>query len=61
LMPALKSSVVIGCRAGVRASTPDHRPIVKQVDERIWIFTGLGSKGLLYHALFAEQLVKAII
>lgn len=59
--PEAKHAKVIGCRAGVRASTPDHRPIIKQLDRRHWAFTGLGSKGLLYHSLFADKLSAILL
>lgn len=55
-LPELNGSHVIGCRAGIRASTPDHHPFLKKLGPRCWILTGMGSKGLLYHALFAEEL-----
>ncbi len=45
------------CRAGVRASTPDHHPIVRQIGPAHWALTGFGSKGLLYSALMARELV----
>src|SRR5262249_14959276 len=61
LLPALKESRVLSCRAGVRASAPDYLPIIKKIDPRIWVITGMGSKGLLYHALYAEKLVNMII
>ncbi len=56
LYPALTEELVIECRAGIRASTPDHRPIVAQLNPKTWIITGMGSRGLLYHALCAEEL-----
>lgn len=61
IIPALKDAKIIGCRAGVRASTPDHKPYLKQFNDRCWVLAGMGSKGLLYHALFAEKLVNEII
>lgn len=60
LFPELEHCKVLGCRAGVRASTPDHRPICKQIGERQWVLAGLGSKGLLHHALYAEELAASI-
>ena len=56
LIPAFEGKAPIGCQAGVRCTTSDHLPIVKQLDSATWVFTGLGSKGLLYHALLAEEL-----
>lgn len=61
LIPALAGAQVLGCRAGIRVSAPDHLPMIKQVAHRTWLFTGLGSKGLLYHALYAKKIVQEII
>lgn len=55
LYPALSNCKIIACRAGLRASTPNHLPLVKQINARTWLVTGMGSKGLLYHALFAKE------
>jgi glycine/D-amino acid oxidase-like deaminating enzyme len=61
LLPALGSARVIGCKAGIRSSTPDHRPLLKQVSENCWVLAGMGSKGLLYHALFAQEASQQIL
>lgn len=58
--PALKTAKVVGCRAGVRASTARHRPLIVNVGKGRWVLTGMGSKGLLYHALFAKEIVDAL-
>ena len=43
--------------AGVRMSPKEGvQPIVEEVEKKSWAFTGLGSKGMLYHALFAKEL-----
>lgn len=55
-LPHLQSSRIIGCRSQFRVSTKDHLPLAKQIDSRTWVLTGMGSKGLLYHALFAQEL-----
>lgn len=60
-LPHLTRNDVAGCRAGVRASTPDHRPIATQINKKYWALTGMGSKGLLYHALFADQLSRNLL
>lgn len=60
IIPDLASAKVLGARAGVRVSAPDHMPLIKQISSKIWIFTGLGSKGLLYHALYAKRLADLI-
>ncbi len=61
LWPALQEADVITCKAGIRASMPTHQPLIRQVTNQCWVFTGLGSKGLLYHALYAKKLVTAIL
>lgn len=58
--PHLSTKECIDCRAGLRASTPDHKPLLKKLSERCWILTGMGSKGLLYHALYAKKLAEMI-
>ncbi|KAF3362779.1 hypothetical protein PHSC3_000638 [Chlamydiales bacterium STE3] len=60
LYPPLCNSKVIGCRAGLRASTPDHLPIIGQFGHNLFAITGMGSKGLLYHAFYAKQLSQLI-
>lgn len=63
LLPKLKKLyslpdpvTVLSCKVGIRASTPTRKPIIQQVDDRIWTIVGMGSKGLLYHAESARQL-----
>lgn len=51
---------VTHCFAGLRATTPDHLPMIRQLDARNWLYTGLGSKGLLYHALYAKTLIEQL-
>ncbi len=52
---------VQACHAGVRVRRKGHYlPIVKQVHKGTWIYTALGSRGLLYHAFYAKKLAFAI-
>jgi len=44
----------------VRAYGPNKRPLIEEVAEGVWVIGGLGSRGLLYHALLAQRLVKGI-
>ena len=55
---------------GVRALPPRTQlgalPLVGQVTEseraaRTWVFAGLGARGLVYHALLAEELAHAVL
>lgn len=59
--PKIDELKLINCRAGIRAGTPDRKPLVAQISEKCWILSGMGSKGLLYHALYAEELVKKLL
>lgn len=56
MIPALHNSSVVSCRSGIRCVGPEHKPLVQYVRDNIWVLTGMGSKGLLYHALYAKQL-----
>lgn len=60
LYPPLVEAEVVGCRAGVRVSTPQHMPLIQKINARCYVMTGFGSKGLLYHALYSQKLVKLI-
>lgn len=52
---------VVDIKAGVRLGAKfNPRPIVEKINPKTWVFTGLGSKGLLYHALFGKKLAQAI-
>jgi len=61
LLPSLKDSEIICGYAGLRAVTPNHLPFFREIKKNCWILTGMGSKGLLYHALMAKELVKACL
>ncbi len=61
LMPALASADIVEVRAGVRVTTPTRLPIVQEIDQGLWVFSGLGARGLLYHGLYGEQLSEQIV
>jgi tRNA 5-methylaminomethyl-2-thiouridine biosynthesis bifunctional protein len=46
--------------AGVRCTSQDRRPLVGQVDERVWVTTAMGSRGLTFCALAAETLAARL-
>ncbi len=48
--PELIHSQTLSIAAGIRSTTSSSRPIVTFHQPSIWAITGLGSKGLLYHA-----------
>ena len=60
MYPLLENAPILSIRAGLRASTPDHMPKIKKINENCWAITGMGSKGLLYHGLYAERLCQEI-
>lgn len=60
LIPVLANSTILSCRAGIRVSGPDHLPLIQKISPKVWVFTGLGSKGLLYHALYAKKLADQL-
>lgn len=61
LFPPLQDAEIVGCRAGLRGTTPNHLPMIQRLGDKIWVIGGMGSKGLLYHALFAKAAVNDII
>lgn len=60
LYPPLEKAQCLEVKAGLRVSTSSHLPLIEHVEKNIWIYTGLGSRGLLYHAFFAKKLVQKI-
>lgn len=61
IIPSIDQAKIVDCRAGLRASTQGHLPLIQQLSAKSWTLTGMGSKGLLYHALYAKQLVERIL
>lgn len=60
--PGVRGLTITDCRAGVRITPASHyKPIVEKIGEKAWVFTGLGSRGLLYHAYLANLLSKAVL
>ena len=59
MLPGLQEAAVLDATAGVRVTVPGARlPMLGPLPgrSRIWIFTGLGSKGLLMAPLLARNL-----
>lgn len=59
MLPALRDATVLEAQAGVRVNVPGTRlPMVGPLPgrRRLWVFTGLGSKGLLMAPLLASRL-----
>ncbi len=58
---APKAFQLLDCVAGLRASRQTcYHPLVDQMGRAAWVFTGLGSRGLLYHAYLGRLLAQAI-
>lgn len=52
---------ILECRAGVRVMPREgYLPTIQKVGENVHVFTGLGSRGLLYHGLFGKLLAQEI-
>jgi len=62
MIPALNipTFAVLGHRAGMRATTPDHLPFVGRVNEKLAVLTGLGSSGFTTAPLCAEILAAIL-
>lgn len=59
--PDVECLEVIDCKAAFRVVRIGHYfPLVKKVEEKVWVITGLGSRGLLYHAYLGKLLAEAI-
>ncbi|WP_457654016.1 NAD(P)/FAD-dependent oxidoreductase [Rhodocaloribacter sp.] len=61
MLPALRRARVLEESAGVRVGVPGTRlPMVGPLPgrRRVWVFTGLGSKGLLMTPLLARELPR---
>jgi glycine/D-amino acid oxidase-like deaminating enzyme len=59
--PALQEAPILGCRAAFRASTRSHLPLMGRLSDNTYFFTGLGSKGLLYHAWLGKQMARTML
>lgn len=43
-----------------REGVPDYFPLMRKHKEGIWVLTGMGSRGLLYHALLGKRIAEEI-
>lgn len=59
--PDILQAKISNIRAGMRASTPGHLPVIGKFGPNLFAITGMGSKGLLYHAFFAKKLSEMIL
>lgn len=59
--PEAREFKILDIRAGKRiAAKYGHQPIVLEIEPNHFLFTGLGSRGMLYHALFGCELLKLL-
>lgn len=59
--PPAKDFKIVDICSGVRiAPKVGYKPIAEKIDPKTWVFTGLGSRGLIYHALFAKAIAKSL-
>ncbi|MEG0287236.1 MAG: FAD-dependent oxidoreductase [Victivallaceae bacterium] len=61
IFPALSEAEILNCYSGFRCSSPTKKPLIGKTPEGYWFLLGLGSKGLLYHALCGEMLAQSIL
>ncbi|MES2344588.1 MAG: FAD-dependent oxidoreductase [Chlamydiota bacterium] len=62
IAPHLGPLNVLECRAGVRVSPIGHYiPLLEKINGRCYAITGMGSRGLLYHAYFAKLLKEQLL
>ena len=59
MLPAL-ASVRFTARTGVRAATPDGRPLVGPAADRLWLATGARRNGWLLAPLIAQAVVEGL-
>lgn len=59
--PALADAEIVGYRVGFRASSDNQLPIVGKITDKVYFYTGLGSRGLLYHAWVGKQVARAML
>ena len=59
--PKIDQIKILETKANVRlARTDSYLPYLKRVDTKTVLFTAFGSRGLLYHAIFAKLIAESI-
>lgn len=60
--PKAKDFEVVEVRAGWRAAPiHGHLPLTVRIDPKTWVFSGLGSRGLLYANWCAKRLAREVV
>lgn len=49
------------CKAGLRGYSKNKLPLIARLSQKEWAISGMGSKGLLYHAWIAKLVCKALL
>ena len=57
-LEAIKSEK--GSRASIRVTTADTLPLLGEIEDKLWLLTGLGSRGFVFAPLLAEAIVSKI-
>ncbi len=60
-LPIFTRSDIIECRSSIRAVSPTRRPYIEKINDKCWVITAMGAKGLLYHALYAQELAQQML
>ncbi|MCB1085358.1 MAG: FAD-binding oxidoreductase [Chlamydiia bacterium] len=61
-LPSYASFEVEGCHAEIRvANKKGYHPLVGKLEEGLYVMTGMGSRGLLYHAYLGKRLAASIM
>jgi glycine/D-amino acid oxidase-like deaminating enzyme len=59
--PEAREFKICEIRSGKRIAPKEgHQPIVTEIKPNTWLFTGLGSRGMLYHALLGRELLEVL-
>lgn len=60
-LPFKEELDVIECKSAIRVmNRHDYTPLMRQIGPHTWVLTAMGSRGLLYHAYYAKQLVREL-
>lgn len=60
--PAVDQLQIIDCKAALRLVRQGHYfPFAGRVKDNLWVLTGMGSRGLLYHAYLGKLLAEALL
>lgn len=52
---------ILDCYSGIRVARKNgYLPFLERLDERLWLLAGMGSRGLLYGALYGRNLANLI-